>query len=308
MLANRLRKMDRHWGKWASRQGLQAWRVYDRDLPEFPLAIDRYADWVHVQEFVSRWQASDEEHQAWWQAVMDCVAEVLDVDASQVVGKQRRRQKGSLQYEKLDETTDSFSVVENGLSFEVNLKAYLDTGLFLDHRNTRQWVCGQASGKRVLNLFCYTGSFSVYAASGGADETVSVDLSKTYLDWTRRNLQNNGFSADRHQVIHADVFRYLEEAAAAGERFDLIVMDPPSFSNSKRMRDTLDVQRDHSVLINACLPLLAEDGVLVFSNNKRRFELYTDELHSRSIEEITSRSVPDDFKRHQPHRCWLIYP
>jgi 23S rRNA (cytosine1962-C5)-methyltransferase len=197
-------------------------------------------------------------------------------------------------------------VSEGGLRFEVDLHSYLDTGLFLDHRETRALIRQRAAGRRMLNLFAYTGSFSVYAAAGGALSTTSVDLSNTYQAWTGRNLALNGFTDDAHQMERADVFEYLDRAQRERRQFGLIVLDPPSFSNSKKMTEVLDVQRDHRRLIEACLGLLTPNGELYFSTNKRRFKLDPELEALPGTEEITSRTLPDDFKRHPAHRCWLL--
>ncbi|MBE9610354.1 class I SAM-dependent methyltransferase [Chitinilyticum piscinae] len=299
---NRLLKNHRHWGKWARRQGLEAYRIYDRDVPEFPVIVDVYGERVHLQEFDTGWQQSEEEHSAWLEAIRLATADVLGIPAPAVVLKRRERQKGTEQYEKTGEQGEDFVVVENGLKFWVNLGAYLDTGLFLDHRNTRKRVLQEAAGKRFLNLFSYTGAFSVYAAAGGARESLTVDLSNTYLDWAGRNFELNGIDSARHQRVRADVFQFLQNAMADRERFDLIVMDPPSFSNSKKMAGVLDVQRDHPWLIESCLELLNPAGVLYFSNNLRSFKL--DDSFKPLCEDLSAQSVPEDFRNKRIHQCW----
>lgn len=302
-LANRLKKNARHLGKWARREGLEAYRLYDRDIPEFPYAIDRYGDWLHVQLFEGKRPFTDAditEHLA-------AIAQAMQMTPDKVVLKLRRRQRGTSQYEKLDEEGPSFTVAERGLKFEVNLHRYLDTGLFLDHRDTRRMVGEQAAGKDMLNLFAYTGSFTVYAAAGGAARTVTVDMSKTYQAWTWRNLALNGLDdPKKHDLIASDVLTYLDRAGGAGRRFDIIVLDPPSFSNSKRMSDTFDVQRDHPDLLRRTLKLLAPGGTLWFSNNRQGFKLDPVLEQEWDFEEITRQTVPEDFKRRQPHRCWRI--
>jgi 23S rRNA (cytosine1962-C5)-methyltransferase len=301
---NRLRKNARHWSRWARRRDIACYRVYDRDIPEFPLAIDLYEDRAHVQEFARKGVEGHPEE--WWRPVLATVAEVLEIPGEQVFSKQRRRQKGRGQYTPTGRRGEDFIVHEGGLRFLVNLEAYLDTGLFLDHRITRGMIRDRAKGKRFLNLFAYTGSFSVYAAAGGAASTLTVDLSNTYLDWAGRNLRLNGFRQRRHRLLRADVFQFLQASAAEGERFDLIVLDPPSFSNSKAMRGTLDVQRDQARLVNACLALLAPGGELFFSNNRQGFRLREDEFDPCRVEEITRLTLPEDFRRKGAHRCWLI--
>ncbi|WP_028452078.1 class I SAM-dependent methyltransferase [Chitinilyticum aquatile] len=299
---NRLLKNYRHWGKWARRQGLEAFRIYDRDVPEFPVIIDCYGARVHLQEFDTGWQQSEEEHAQWLADLCAATSEVLGIPAEAVVLKRRERQKGTEQYEKTGEKGEDFVVTENGLKFWVNLGAYLDTGLFLDHRNTRKRVMMEAAGKRFLNLFSYTGAFTVYAAAGGARESVTVDLSNTYLDWAGRNFELNGMDQARHQRVRADVFQFLQNAMTDRERFDLIVMDPPSFSNSKKMIGVLDVQRDHGWLVESCLELLNPGGVLYFSNNLRTFRL--DDHIAPLCEDISVQSVPDDFRNKRIHQCW----
>jgi 23S rRNA (cytosine1962-C5)-methyltransferase len=303
---NRLAKNLKHWSKWARRQSLSCYRIYDRDIPEFPLAIDIYQDRAHLQEFVTGWIMSDEEHAIWVEAVREMTAEVLNFPVQNVHFKLRARQRGESQYEKTGAAGDDFIVEENGQKFWINLDAYLDTGLFLDHRDTRRMVQARAAGKRFLNLFAYTGSFTVYAASGGASRSVTVDLSNTYQDWSQRNFELNGMDLKQHKLERADVFVWLDQAIARNRLFDLIVMDPPSFSNSKKMQDVLDVQRDHPRLINACLKLLAPGGELFFSNNLRSFKLATDKIEPCQIQDISAQTIPEDFRNKKIHACWLI--
>ncbi|MDJ0741382.1 MAG: class I SAM-dependent methyltransferase [Gammaproteobacteria bacterium] len=302
-LVNRVRKNGRHLDKWARREGIEAYRLYDRDMPEFPLAIDRYADWLHLQVFERRRPLADHD----LDALRDALATALDVPLPQVVVKQRRRQRGASQYQRLTERAPSLTVVERGLRFEVNLQRYLDTGLFLDHRDTRQRVRERAAGRTFLNLFAYTGSFSVYAAAGGATRTVSVDMSKTYQAWSRRNLLRNGIDDPRrHALVQSDVLTFLERMRRARARFDLVVLDPPSFSNSKRMHAAFDVQRDQLALLRATLALLAPGGELLFSTNRQGFRLDPRIGELADIDEITHQTVPPDFRRHTPHRCWRV--
>jgi 23S rRNA (cytosine1962-C5)-methyltransferase len=303
VLGNRVLKNQRHLGKWARREGIQAYRLYDRDIPEFPLAIDRYADWLHVQVFEKKraLQADDLEN------IRGELAARLEIPVLQVVIKHRRRQRGLTQYERLGATAPSFSVAERDLRFEVNLSAYLDTGLFLDHRNTRQLVREQAAQKRFLNLFAYTGSFTVYAAAGGATHSVTVDMSNTYQAWSRRNLALNGLDhPGRHDFVQSDVLGFLQRMHNHGEQFDLIVLDPPSFSNSKRMGGTFDVQRDQLTLLSDTLRLLTPGGELFFSNNRQGFRLDPGVGNLAAVTEISAQTLPVDFKRHTPHRCWLL--
>ncbi len=296
--ANRLLKNHRHWKKWARRRGISCYRIYDRDIPEFPLLIDWYEGQVHIQTYLrSNIEISEPE-------LIPILCEVLEISEPDIAFKTRRQQKGSSQYEKTGLYPRPFTVQEAGLSFEVDLHRYLDTGLFLDHRITRSLVRDKSEGRRLLNLFAYTGSFSVYAAAGGAEGSVTVDLSNTYQDWSRRNFQLNQMDESRHLLVREDVFKYLHLAKKNKERFDLIMLDPPSFSNSKRMRDTLDVQRDHPKLLEGCVQLLNPGGEIIFSNNLRKFRI--DPTIGEHGEEITSKTIPEDFKRHKVHHCWLF--
>lgn len=304
--ANRMGKNIKHLMKWAKRNGLEAWRIYDRDIPQYPFAVDVYGEHVHLQEYDTGWLMQPEEYEAWLAEVVEAVCFVTGFAPDQIHLKRRARQKGTQQYEKTGQTGEDFIISENGRRFWVNLDKYLDTGLFLDHRNTRKTVGEEAQGKRFLNLFSYTGSFTVYAATGGAVASETVDLSNTYLDWARRNFELNGINTEAHQIVRADVFQYLENAAEAGKQFDLIVMDPPSFSNSKKMLDILDIQRDHVKLIDGAMKLLAPNGTLYFSNNLRGFVL-DDTLGSRyKIQDRSKQSVPDDFRNKKIHQCWRI--
>ncbi|GGX82516.1 class I SAM-dependent methyltransferase [Vogesella alkaliphila] len=304
--ANRLAKNYKHYAKWARRNGLDAWRVYDRDVPQFPLIIDLYGQRIHLQEYDTGWQIEESEYVAWIAAVQQAISEVTGVPLWNIALKTRRRQKGESQYEKTGREGEDFVVAEQGQRFWVNLDAYLDTGLFLDHRNTRKRVRDEAAGKRFLNLFAYTGSFTVYAAAGGAVSSETVDLSNTYQAWSRRNFELNGLDLDKHQLIRDDVFQYLEDAAFAGKQFDLIVMDPPSFSNSKKMVDELDVQRDQVKLVDGAMRLLAPDGVLYFSNNLRSFTLDDRLAADYAVQDISAQSVPEDFRNRKIHQCWRI--
>ena len=304
--ANRLGKNAKHYLKWARRHNIEAWRLYDRDIPQFPFAIDVYGGQIHLQEYDTGWLMQPEEYETWLSEVLEAVAFITGFAPADIHLKRRERQKGTQQYEKTGKAGEDFIVHEHGRRFWVNLEKYLDTGLFLDHRNTRQRVGEMAAGKRFLNLFAYTGSFSVYAATGGAAASETVDLSNTYLDWARRNFELNGIDEARHQIVRADVFQYLQAAAQAGKTFDLIVMDPPSFSNSKKMLDILDIQRDHQKLIDGAMALLASDGLLFFSNNLRSFALDEAVAQKYAVKEISKQSVPEDFRNKKIHQCWEI--
>lgn len=306
MFKNRLTKVYRHVRKQARRQGIQCFRVYDHDLPEFPFCIEFYGDKLYVAEYKRRHGMTEEEHDDWVEKSLQVAAEVLSVNKENIFLKLRQRKPGRLgQYQKYDEVQHEFVVEEHELKFFINLSDYLDTGLFLDHRITRQMVREQSAGKKVLNLFAYTGSFSVYAAAGGAAEVITVDLSKTYLQWAERNMQLNGFTdSSKYQFVHADVKQYLKTIAA--DYYDIIVMDPPTFSNSQRMKDILDIQRDHAELINDCLRGLRKGGILYFSTNFRRFVLEKEKIAAAEIKDITKATTPFDFEGKLWRWCYLI--
>lgn len=306
MLANRLRKTARHRRKWARREDVSCYRVYDRDIPEIPLAIDWYDGRVHVARFRrSRRDDDPRDTDEWMDAMARAAGEALG--AGEVFTKDRQRQRGVSQYERFGADGRRFIVSEAGYQFFVNLSDYLDTGLFLDHRPLRARVGRQVAGKRFLNLFCYTGAFSVHAAGGGAAHTVSVDLSNTYLSWARDNLELNGAPRDQHELIRADVREYLDDAARGGDRFDVIVVDPPTFSNSKRAEVDLDLQRDHAPMLRRCARLLRPGGALYFSTNSRKLRLDAEALPAElSVSEITTETTPEDFRARPGHRCWLL--
>lgn len=301
-LHNRLVKNWKHRVKWAKHQKIQCFRIYDRDIPAFPLIIDWYQGHVHLQEHDTHWQQTESEHITWLQQVKDIVKEVLQTEEAYLHCKLRFRQRAHRQYQKTDKPGQDFVVEEQEHRFWVNLDAYIDTGLFLDHRPTRRWVAQQAAGKRFLNLFCYTGSFTVYAGVAGAIYSESVDLSRTYLEWAKRNLLLNYLNVQQHKLVCADVFTYLSEAQRLKSQFDLIVLDPPSFSNSAKMHGVLNIQRDHTWLIKSCLYLLSEGGILYFSTNLRGFVL--DSEWETSAENMTYSSIPDDFRNKKIHQCW----
>lgn len=302
---NRLGKMARHYGKWARRQGITCYRIYDADLTAYPLAIDRYGEWVHVAEY-QRGQGEDDEGYGSWKAdVLAMIGEVLEVPPDCLFYKERRPQRGNAQYEKRGTAGHERVVEEGGLKFLVNLEDYLDTGLFLDHRQTRSMVRAECRGKRVLNLFGYTGSFTVYAAAGGAKETLTLDLSRTYLDWAGRNLVLNGWDGPEHRLERVDVMDWLADRPRGV--WDHIILDPPTFSNSKMTRQFLDVQRDHAGMIGACLMRLAPGGTLWFSTNHRRFRLDESALPVwTEVREITAQTLPPDFRSGRAHRCWRM--
>ena len=316
MLANRLQKNLKQLEKWASKNHISCYRLYDADMPEYAAAIDIYRGqtqpnrapqlYAHVQEYAAPKSVDEQRAAARFAEIEAAVPYALDIPAAHISYKQRRRNKGSSQYEKLNErpTGDLFSVQEGQAKLHINLWQYLDTGLFLDHRPVRLMIADMAKDKRFLNLFCYTATASVHAALGGARYTVSVDMSNTYLNWARKNFALNGLSEARNRLEQADCLKWLE---SNDQQFDLILLDPPSFSNSKRMEDVLDVQRDHVDMIHNAMRALSEKGTLIFSNNLRSFKLDADALAAYSIEDISARTIDEDFKRNgKIHQCWLI--
>ncbi|MEO5682120.1 MAG: class I SAM-dependent methyltransferase [Chitinophagaceae bacterium] len=306
MFRNRLTKVFRHLGKQARRLGISCWRLYDRDLPEFPLIIDVYEDKIYLSEYRAKHSLTEEQHEAWLQESLQVIAQVTQVADENIYLKQRKRKTDRQdQYQKTGEEMEFFTVNEAGLQFKVNLSDYLDTGLFLDHRVTRGIVREQAKDKTLLNLFCYTASFSVYAAAGGAASVVSVDLSKTYLNWAEDNFKLNKLDdAARYHFVHADVLQYLDELEA--ESFDTVILDPPTFSNSKRMKDFLDIQQDHAGLINKCLLIMKPGGILYFSTNFTKFQLAADQITAASITDITKLTTPFDFEGKLRRWCFKI--
>lgn len=306
MFENRLRKVYKHISKLARKQEIACYRIYDHDLPEFPFAIEVYKDVVHAAEYKRKHGMEDEEHDAWLQACKETIAKVLEMSVDSIFMKVRQRKTGRQgQYEKFGEEKVERIVPEGGLNFIINLTDYLDTGLFLDHRITRNMVREECKGKRVLNLFCYTGSFSVYAAHGGAASVTSVDLSKTYINWAKRNMQYNKlYNEDKHEFVNADVMEVIKELPA--DTFDIIVCDPPTFSNSKRMDETFDVQRDHVSLIKQLLKSCRDGGKIYFSNNYRNFVLDKDSIPTPYIKDITATTTPFDFQGKLHRCCFLI--
>jgi 23S rRNA G2069 N7-methylase RlmK/C1962 C5-methylase RlmI len=305
----RLGKRFKHLSKWARRQGIEAFRVYDRDIPEVPLVIDWYAGWLHAAEYDRPHERTEIEHEVWLSRMIEAAAAELGVPYDRTELKVRRRQRSGGQYEKVGQQRTLLAVQEGGLTFEVNLSDYLDTGLFLDHRQTRAMVRDAAAGKRFLNLFSYTGSFSVYAAAGGATETTSVDLSNTYLDWTRTNLAANGFKdAGRHRTVRDEARAFLTHRTRRGEApFDLVVVDPPTFSRSAKSESPWDVERDHAELLELVASNLTPGGVVYFSTNFRRFHLAEARVADRyTVREITRQTIPEDFRNDRIHRCWRL--
>ena len=307
MFANRLKKNLKHLGKWARKNKIECYRLYDADLPDYAVAIDLYGDSVHVQEYAPPKSIDPEKAVQRLNDVMQVIPQVLEVPASHVALKLRQKQRGTQQYEAHGTQKKRSKVTENDLSFWVNLTDYLDTGLFLDHRITRQMIAERAAGKAFLNLFAYTGSATVYAAAGNAESTTTVDMSNTYLQWAEDNMALNGFTADKYRNVRANCLEWLQEAQQAPEKYGLIFLDPPTFSNSTRMDGVFDIQRDHVSLIQMTVNLLTKDGTLIFSTNRRDFKMDNDALSKLTIKDISRATLPKDFERNTKiHYCWEI--
>ncbi len=323
MLGARLDNRMRFLAKRARKQGISCFRLYEKDIPEYPMIVDWYGDFNGDHEgdsgdavawFFHRTKDDSFEREVEYRTHAEAeILAGLNIPRERLFIKQRGRQRsdegGRDQYERVDSRACVKTVDEHGLKFEVNLSDYLDVGLFLDHRPTRLSVQQRAKGKRVLNLFAYTGAFSVHARAGGAAATMTIDLSKTYLDWYARNLALNNFALDRdHQALHADCLQWLERGPTSDERYDIIVCDPPTFSNSKRMKsDSFAIDRDHPELIRAICQFVAPGGEVFFSTNSRGFELDLTAIPANfGAHEISHRSVPEDFRNRKIHRCWRL--
>ena len=313
MFANRVKKNLRELEGWAGKEGVSCFRVYDADMPEYAFAIDRYQGeelWLNVQEYQAPRSIDAKAVRARRDEALSVLPELFGIGLDHIHLRTRRRTRRGEQYERRGSESQFVTVQEAGLKFLVNFTDYIDTGLFLDHRPTRALLREAAAGKRFLNLFCYTGSATVHAAAGGARNTLSVDLSNTYLEWARRNLEINGFTGKQHQLVRADCLAWLAEQVSLGERgprFGLVFLDPPTFSNSKRMREVLDVQRDHVELIRRAVALLTPDGELIFSTNFERFRLDQAALAELDVQDVTAATVPRDFARNpRIHQCFRI--
>jgi len=313
MFANRLNKNRKHLAKWLKREHVSCYRLYDADMPEYALAVDVYESalapdlrWVHVQEYEAPKKVDAQKAQQRLDEALQVIQEELAIPESDLFLKMRRQQKGSAQYEKLASEKQFHEVAEGGNRFWVNFADYLDTGLFLDHRITRGMLMELARGRRFLNLFAYTGSGTVYAAKGDAASTTTVDMSNTYLDWAKRNMRLNGFDEASHEHVQANCIEWLQQQAGK-RQYDLIFLDPPSFSTSKRMSSTFDVLRDHVMLLKDTVKLLSRDGILIFSNNLRSFKMAADELPAIEIKDISRATLSKDFERNPKiHNCWHI--
>jgi len=332
MFANRLKKRFRHLGKWARRTGTGAFRLYDRDIPEIPLVLDLYGDAASGALYKRPYEKDEAEEARWLNAMQGAAAQALGLERDNIIIKLRQRQQGQVQYEKVSGQGISRETHEGGLKFRVNLSDYLDTGLFLDRRPMRRMVKADSKGKRVLNLFCYTASFSVYAASGGAASTDSVDLSNTYLGWGRDNFALNGFATEilrreeyfspagnqsyrqAHRLIRADVSAFLQDATAKRQRWDSIVVDPPAFSNSTMAHNDFDLQRDFMGLLNTATALLSPGGRLWFSANARSFRSNASELKTAlsqrfpdlRVTDISDKTIDEDFKGRKTPKAFVI--
>lgn len=301
--ANRLKKNIKQLKRWSKRENVSCYRLYDADIPEYAVAVDIYEDWLHVQEYVPPKTIDEAVAERRLLDILAVLPEVTGISSERIVLKRRERQTGKRQYEKRSEEQDFLTVREGQVELLVNLTDYLDTGLFLDHRPTRLDIAKRAKGKRFLNLFSYTATASVHAAKAGAKCT-SIDMSRTYLNWAKDNFRLNHITIDNHQFIQADCVKWLEEATT---NYDLIFMDPPSFSNSKRMDDVLDIQRDHSALIKNAMRCLKKNGLLIFSNNLRKFQLDDALKEEFVIENRTAQSIPLDYaRRPNIHHCFYI--
>ncbi len=299
---NRIRKNYRHIRKWGNRTKTNCFRIYDKDIKEFPLAIDYYDGRFCVHYFTDTRECGTP-RQDLCDEVTSALSQLFCASAEAIYTKTRIKREKIEQYEKQGEIKEFFSVFEYGLKFRVNLSDYLDTGLFLDHRETRRMVAALAPGKRLLNLFAYTCSFSVHAAANGAAFTKSVDLSNTYTGWGRENFLLNGLSLTNNLIIRDDCFRFLESER---EIYDVIVIDPPTISRSKKMDQMLDIQEDYPYLISKALTLLSQDGTLIFSTNSRHFTFDHNLFTQCTILDITKNTIPMDYHNQKIHRCWKI--
>ena len=304
MLANRVKKRFKHLSKRFARQKIDVFRLYDGDIPEIRAAVDWYDGHLVVAEYLRKQSVP-----GWLSLMGAAVAAALEVPKDKVHLKERHagKQEGK-RYERLARTDHKMAVRERDLSFYVNLNDYVDTGLFSDHRNTRQMVREMAAGKDFLNLYCYTGAFTCYAASGGARSTVSVDRSRTAIDWARENLRRNNIAEDKNALIQSGTLAYLEDARQAGRTFDLAVVDPPSYSTARSGNREFDIARDHPRLLAAVRAVMRPEGVLFFSTNHQSFDLQIEALDIAHVDEITRQTIPEDYrsKRKTIHRCWRM--
>jgi len=304
-LKNCIRNNYRHIKKWAKRVNTNCFRIYDRQIKEYPLAIDYYDGRFCVHYFAGS-RENDEPPLELADKAVEAICAIFKASPENIHWRTRIRREKRQQYEKVDQTKDFFTVIEYGVKFKVNLLDYLDTGLFLDHRETRKIVSSESKNKRVLNLFAYTGSFSVHAAMAGSAYTKSVDMSNTYTEWAKDNFKLNHLSLENNEVVRADCLKFLDEEITSGKKYDLIIIDPPTISRSKKMETMFDVQYDYIFLINKSLSLLAQDGAIFFSTNSRKFSFDQDLFGQCQIKELSYKTLPIDFHDPKIHRCWKI--
>jgi 23S rRNA (cytosine1962-C5)-methyltransferase len=304
MLANRVKKRFKHLQKRFARQKIDVFRLYDGDIPEIRAAVDWYAGHLVMAEYMRRQSVPE-----WLPLMGEAVAQALGVPPDRVHLKSRwsGKQEGK-RYERLARTDQRLAVRERDLTFYVNLRDYVDTGLFSDHRNTRQMVREIAAGKDFLNLYCYTGSFSCYAARGGARTTVSVDRSQTAIDWARANMILNGIPEEGNRLVQSGTLKYLAKARQAGQTFDLAVVDPPSYSTARSGNRDFDIARDHPELLAAVTKVMRPGATVFFSTNHQKFDFRTDGFDIAGVEEITTQTIPEDYrsKKKTIHRCWKM--
>lgn len=353
LFSNRLKKKYKELRKWARKNRISCYRLYDRDIPEVPLSLDIYeflpstvdsplecakflteqnqriaANDPSVEKEIEErrfavlylyerpYEKPEDEEAEWFELMAQTAADVLNIPANHIVKKQRKQQKGTNQYEKTDAEYNDYTglVQEQGQLFKLDLQSYLDTGLFFDHRPLRAKVRETAGNKRVLNLFCYTGSFTVYAAAGGAKYVESLDLSNTYLSWAKENLEQNGFKDKKYVFTKTDVISWLYDKVRTIEneensRFDIIILDPPTFSNSKSTNNVLDINRDWPKMVEQCIKLLAPKGKLYFSTNSTHLVFDAEKIPQKDkvqIKDMTSESIPKDFEGTKCHKLWEI--
>jgi 23S rRNA (cytosine1962-C5)-methyltransferase/23S rRNA (guanine2445-N2)-methyltransferase / 23S rRNA (guanine2069-N7)-methyltransferase len=301
MIKNRMIKNWKQLKKFADKNVYEALRIYDRDIPEFPYIIEKYGHFFVV------WEKGKDEYEYRERNILvkDALVEMFSSDDDHIFFKKRLKQRGSTQYERLENTNDFFSIREGDFKFKINLSDFLDTGLYLNHRPLRKEIKKKASQKTFLNLFSYTSSMSVAAAMGGA-ETTSIDLSNTYLSWGRDNFELNNIDMEKHQFIKENVFRYLEKSKTLGKSFDIIYCDPPTFSNSKKMDENFEIQENHEKLINLCMSVLSDKGELYFSGHKKSFKLSSSIISNFEISDISNKSIPQDFRNKRIHYLYNI--
>ncbi len=301
MIKNRLEKNLKKLKPWAQRAKIEAYRIYDRDIPEYPYIVDIYGEFILVYDKSDPIKDANKNHLP---EILQAIEGLFKIPTDKVIVKKRERQEGTSQYNKLAETKNYFTVKESQAQFKVNLHDYLDTGLFLDHRPMRYKIYKASKDKKVLNLFCYTGSVSVFAAIGGGTVT-SVDMSNTYIQWAKENFTLNNIDLNKHEFITENALEWLEQNKTL-RKYDLIFLDPPTFSNSKKMLEEFEVERDQNFLVNCCMEMLSPEGVLYFSNNKRKFKISPEITAACSVKDISTETIPQDFHDQKIHHCFEI--